>query len=279
MMRSILTLALAWGASAQTPYTQTQAQSFQSLSRDVLAAIAPSIDPMYKLAAQTTLTFSGEKEPTDHWREIQYAMGDSLTYAIVNAERVTYFRALVAASPDQIAAVISTWAGVPADNVLVVKDTGDTGATPTQTAKSLTLYNVTVLPQPNPLNGPYVSMVDTVKGLIAVMPPNCMEEAACLCKVLIATPSWNDGCTNSFANASVGMRFTIDIFTDFDVPNSAMSDTIKSAWMTRCDHQLSPQKSSHPPPDESPRYHLRHLMAHRASSAPSDGPSRIICTI
>lgn len=228
--------ALIWGAYAQLPYTQTQAQSFQSLSRDVLAAVAPSIDPMYKLAAQTSLTFKGgEAEKKDHWNQIQYAMGDTITFSVVNAERVLSFRALVAASPDSLANLISDWATVPLENIVVTKDDGDTGATQMQTARLLTYYNVTVLPRIDVLNArsPYVSQLDTVVGLIKDMPPICFEEAACLCKITKRTTTWQDGCLGTFTNATVGIRFTIDVFADYDQPNSAMANTITSAWLTR----------------------------------------------
>lgn len=67
MLRLCIAIALAIRVNAQLPYTQQQAQSFQSLSRDVLAAIAPSIDPTYKLAAQTSLTFAEDEQVRIVW--------------------------------------------------------------------------------------------------------------------------------------------------------------------------------------------------------------------
>ena len=162
-------------------------------------------------------------------------MGDSLRYSIVNAERVTSFRALVSASPDLIAEVVSSWAAVPFENVLVVKDTGDTGAKNSQILQSLTWYNITVLPQANPLNAgsPYVDQIDTAKGLIRDLPPNCFAEAACMCNILLAERRWQDGCKGTFLNASVGIRFTIDVFEDFDVPNSVVAGIVTNRWLTR----------------------------------------------
>ena len=92
-MRIALLLALLAAATAQ--YTQSQAQSFLQMKADVLAAVAPSIDPINKLAARVSLTFAtpNGKPLADANSAIRSAMGDMVRYSIVSTEVVVYFQA------------------------------------------------------------------------------------------------------------------------------------------------------------------------------------------
>ena len=136
--------------SAQVPYSQGQAASFLELSNDILAAIAPSIDPVYKLAAQTTITFPETTPSRTHWSLIQSAMGDSHIFSISNAERVTFFRALVS-DGQALTNLVTQWAGVPASTVLVVADDAKNS------------YTVTITQPVNPLNTVYKMQFDTAQ--------------------------------------------------------------------------------------------------------------------
>lgn len=97
---AMLHLAAAQGKA----YSQSQSQSFLAMTTDVLAAVAPSIDPIYKLAAQTSITFPAADGAHD--RLIAQAVGGSVDYSIVAAQTVTYFRAYANPGEDALITLV-----------------------------------------------------------------------------------------------------------------------------------------------------------------------------
>ena len=196
-------------ATAAALYSQSQAQSFLQLNADVLSAVAPSVDPMNKLAARVSLTFSTpSKGPlADTNSALRTAMG-SVVYAVISAQTVAFFQAY---SKDErnLATLVATWAKVPESDVLVVP-TGD--ATP--------LYNVTVWP---------------VGSLLSQLTSGCSD---CICSVqnqpMFAPYAWlpsNTSCASQFISSSVGLRYVVDIFSNYDVANSAVVDNLAMQWL------------------------------------------------
>lgn len=253
-MRGALLAALlvASFAPAAAQYTQAQAQTFLQMKSDVLAAVAPSIDPVHKLAARVSLTFlqpNTTRIIKDTNRDIITAMGDGVLYAIVNAQRVAAFQAF-GKGADKMTRLVAAWAGVPEANVLVVVDDGPNGVPSTMSARNggAQLYNITVMPNPNTLNtNPYFTIVDTVDVLLSKLPARdanypctaCGERCSCqnICyfaqQPAFTGTTWNiDGgdCNSTFVGGGVGLRYVVDMFSNYDTPNAVVVGDLAQRW-------------------------------------------------
>ena len=221
-------------ARAQVPYTQTQAASFLTAYNDVLAAVAPSVDPTHKLAAQTSVSLpEGTPKP---WTSLSNALSGQ-TCAIVEAQRVVAFRAVVNA-PEALAEFVAGWAGVDTANVLV--STENAFAEPP-------VYNVTVYPQQDAADaGKYAPAADFADELIKRLPPQCENDTAtvlnCICTAAALTQSATPlislqpqgggltPCDNTFQGAAIAYRYRIDIFSDYDIPNANTADAVTAVF-------------------------------------------------
>ena len=246
-MRVALLLALLAAAAAQ--YTQSQAQSFLQVKGDVLAAVAPSIYPINKLAARVSLTFATPKDKpiSDAYDAIKSAMADMVQYSIISTELVVYFQAY-SYSADNLLSLVATWAEVPESNVLVVLHDGP-GGVPDSVKTGGKLYNVTVLPgtDSHNFNNPYKPVVDVVALLLANLPANdpnfecsnCGSRCSCanICYIqkqpaffqYAYTPSGTN-CKSSFVGGVAALRYTVDLFSNYDVANSVAATDLTRRW-------------------------------------------------
>ena len=224
--RALLLAALLARAAAQVPYTQTQAASFLTSSNDVLAAVAPSVDPTHKLAAQTSVTLP--VNASGPWSSLAHALGGQ-TYAVVEAQRVVAFMAVVNA-PDALLPFVAKWAGVPTANVLLSTD--NAFAQPP-------VYNVTVYPQQDAADaGMYSAPIDYAKELVNRLPPCLTGVQNCICNMpslltagsAVVLQSTSTPCADTFKGAAVAYRYRIDLFSDYDVPNARTVDAVTALF-------------------------------------------------
>ena len=231
-------------------YTQSKAQSFLAMTRDVLAAVAPSIDPIYKLAAQTSITLNASVG--SHDRTIAQAIGGSMDYSVVDAQTVAYFRAYVT-DPNALVLMLAAWAGVDTRNIVVVRDDvyGTTKAQDVANGGAVGIYNVTVLPPVLAKSNPYV-VGNSAQALVDTLPQNMShptevcDASSCTggcCRLLCyyaglpefinSVRTWSPtggGCDTSFTNGGIGKRYTIDLFTAYDTPNVVTVASLAARW-------------------------------------------------
>ena len=248
-MRIVLLLALMATAAAQ--YTQAQSQSFLQMKADVLAAVAPSIDPINKLAARVSLTFANSTGIAlpDSNQAIIDAMRDIAIYSIVSTEVVAFFQAY-SKDAANLVTLVATWADVPESYVLVVVNDTPSNQLSMQQRQEGNMYNVTVMAnidtravEKNPWNVVDKVWTDLLPNLpsrdknynCAVCGSTCTCANICYYQLL---PEFIDyaynpngrNCNSSFIGGQVGLRYTIDLFSNYDVPNSQVANDMAHIW-------------------------------------------------
>lgn len=130
-------------AAAQDDAFEATRSSFLDATKDVLAAVAPAIDPVNRLAARVWVTLnnvtSGGASTT-----LEKLVQDSVEYSVVNVRRCLYFRLQASATAAALTALVAEWAGVPQDWVVVAPDSAAARAqTPGPASQSYFTVTVT----------------------------------------------------------------------------------------------------------------------------------------
>jgi hypothetical protein len=248
LLRAAAWLCLACSVGAQ-PYSLQQAKAsktFLAMTKDVLSVIAPSIDPLYKLAAQGSVTLDSTNRAL--YNLFSYTFnGHRETSKIVQVRQVLTFSLLVGApSAEALRNFIAPWAeniDVPSENILVTWDT----SAPIGQDLSRRVYNVTLAPRRD--SSWTADLLQTPEKLLRLLrqpPATCITDDPILttaqngCRTLC---EWFTNVSNANADvqlvgncpaqtvlrSGIGYRYVLDFFSAFSTSNLAVAQTVAEA--------------------------------------------------